>query len=97
MFTCRGIVKSFIQGVLPGLVLKIFLIFLPSILMLMSKIEGHISISSLQRISASKFYIFELINVFLVNVIAGAAFEQLNTFIHESATEYVHPMFKTLL
>ncbi|KAL5729878.1 Calcium permeable stress-gated cation channel 1 [Ranunculus cassubicifolius] len=80
-------IKSFIQGFLPGIALKIFLIVLPSILMLMSKIEGHISISSLERRSASRYYFFQLINVFLGSIIAGAAFEQLDTFIHQPASD----------
>ncbi|XAR65685.1 hypothetical protein NMG60_11009874 [Bertholletia excelsa] len=80
-------IKSFIQGFLPGIALKLFLIFLPTILMLMSKFEGFISISSLERRSASRYYIFNLVNVFLGSVISGTAFEQLNTFIHQSANE----------
>ncbi|XP_068665044.1 calcium permeable stress-gated cation channel 1-like [Aristolochia californica] len=77
--------KSLIQGVLPGIVLKIFLIFLPMILMLMSKIEGFTAISVLERRSAGKYYIFLLVNVFLGSVITGAAFEQLNSFMKQSA------------
>ncbi|XP_052203304.1 calcium permeable stress-gated cation channel 1 isoform X4 [Diospyros lotus] len=46
-------IKSFIQGFLPGIALKIFLIILPTILMFMSKFEGLISVSSLERRSAS--------------------------------------------
>ncbi|MBA0593227.1 hypothetical protein Gorai_010182, partial [Gossypium raimondii] len=42
-------IKSFLQGFLPGLALKIFLYVLPTILMIMSKIEGHIAISTLER------------------------------------------------
>lgn len=80
-------IKSFIQGVLPGIALKIFLIFLPSILMFMSKVEGFISISSLERRSASRYYIFNFVNVFLGSIIAGAAFEQLHTFVNQSASE----------
>lgn len=78
-------IKSFIQGFLPGLALKIFLIVLPSILMLMSKFEGFLSLSSLERRAASRYYIFNFVNVFFASIIAGAAFEQLNTFIHSSA------------
>lgn len=78
-------VKSFIQGFLPGLALKIFLILLPTILMLMSKFEGFLSLSSLERRAASRYYIFNFVNVFFASIIAGAAFEQLNTFIHQSA------------
>ena len=88
-FLCRKIVKSFIQGFLPGIALKIFLILLPTILMIMSKIEGFIAVSSLERRSASKYYIFLLINVFLGSIITGTAFEQLNNFIHQSANAYV--------
>ncbi|KAG1368156.1 Calcium permeable stress-gated cation channel 1 [Cocos nucifera] len=81
------IIKSFIQGFLPGIALKIFLIFLPTILMLMSKFEGFISLSSLERRSASKYYLFILVNVFLGSIVAGTAFQQLHTFMHQSANE----------
>lgn len=80
-------IKSFIQGFLPGIALKIFLTFLPSILMMMSKFEGLLSISALERRSASRYYLFNFVNVFLGSIIAGAAFEQLNTFIHQSARD----------
>ncbi|OEL29986.1 CSC1-like protein [Dichanthelium oligosanthes] len=82
-------VKSFIQGFLPGIALKIFLIVLPMILMFMSKFEGLISQSSLERRSASKYYIFLFFNVFLGSVITGSALEQLKTYLHKSANEYV--------
>lgn len=78
-------IKSFIQGFLAGIALKIFLIILPTILMMMSKVEGFVSRSSLERRSASRYYLFILVNVFLGSIIAGTAFEQLNTFIHQSA------------
>lgn len=81
-------IKSLIQGFLPGIALKIFLIFLPSILMLMSKFEGYISISALERRSATRYYFFQFINVFLGSIITGTAFQQLNNFIHQSANEY---------
>ncbi|GMH25965.1 hypothetical protein Nepgr_027808 [Nepenthes gracilis] len=80
-------VKSFIQGVLPGLILKIFLILVPMILMTMSKIEGFLSFSSLERRSAGKYHLFILVNVFLGSIITGTAFQQLHKFLHQSATE----------
>ncbi|XP_022947150.1 calcium permeable stress-gated cation channel 1-like isoform X2 [Cucurbita moschata] len=80
-------VKSVIQGFLPGIALKIFLIVLPSILMLMSKFEGFISRSSLERRSATKYYIFLFVNVFLGSIITGTAFQQLNNFLHQSAND----------
>ncbi|PON84521.1 Calcium-dependent channel [Trema orientale] len=80
-------IKSVIQGFLPGIALKIFLIFLPTILMLMSKFEGFSSISALERRSATRYYIFQFINVFLGSIITGTAFQQLDNFIHQSANE----------
>ncbi|KAK9924501.1 hypothetical protein M0R45_032867 [Rubus argutus] len=80
-------IKSFIQGFLPGIALKIFLIFLPSILMVMSKFEGFTSISALERRSATRYYIFQFINVFLGSIITGTAFQQLDKFIHQSAND----------
>ncbi|KAI4298736.1 hypothetical protein L6164_032259 [Bauhinia variegata] len=81
-------IKSFIQGFMPGIVLKLFLIFLPTILMIMSKFEGFGSLSSLERRAASKYYIFLVINVFFGSILTGTAFEQLKSFMHQSANEY---------
>ncbi|XVF71859.1 hypothetical protein PTKIN_Ptkin12aG0073300 [Pterospermum kingtungense] len=81
------VIKSFIQGFLPGIALKIFLLFLPTILMIMSKFEGFNSISALERRSASRYYFFLFINVFLGSIITGTAFQQLNNFIHQSTNQ----------
>jgi lysine-specific demethylase 3 len=81
-------IKSLIQGFLPGIALKLFLIFLPAILMVMSKFEGFISLSSLERRGASRYYLFNFVNVFLVSIIAGTALDQLNTFLTQSPREY---------
>ena len=86
---CRESVKSIIQGFLPGLALKIFLVLLPIILMTMSKIEGFTSLSSLDKRSAAKYYLFILVNVFLGSVVTGTAFQQLKMLIDKPSTEYV--------
>lgn len=83
----RNSLKTVIQGFLPGIVLKIFLILLPTILMAMSKIEGHTSLSGLDRKTATKYYVFLFVNVFLGSVITGTAFQQLDNFIHQSANK----------
>lgn len=80
-------IKSLIQGFLPGIALKLFLIFLPTILMIMSKFEGFTSLSSLERRSAARYYFFNIVNVFLGSIITGTAFEQLNSFIKQSASD----------
>ncbi|KAG7015782.1 CSC1-like protein, partial [Cucurbita argyrosperma subsp. argyrosperma] len=81
------LVKSFLQGFLPGLALKIFLFILPKVLMIMSKIEGHVAVSMLERRAAAKYYYFMLVNVFLGSIVTGTAFEQLDAFIHQSPTQ----------
>ncbi|KAJ0080787.1 hypothetical protein Patl1_09953 [Pistacia atlantica] len=80
-------IKSVIQGFLPGVVLKLFLVFLRKILTSMSKFEGFVSLSSLQRRTASRYYLFNFVNVFLGSIITGSAFEQLNSFIKEPAND----------
>lgn len=55
----------------------------------MSKIEGLISLSSLEQRTAGKYYLFILVNVFLGSIITGTAFQQLHKFINQSPTEYV--------
>ncbi|KAL3497940.1 hypothetical protein ACH5RR_040672 [Cinchona calisaya] len=80
-------IKSFLQGFLPGLALKIFLYILPTILMIMSKVEGYVAVSTLERKAAAKYYYFMLVNVFLGSIITGTAFQQLHSFLHESATQ----------
>ncbi|KAG2239164.1 hypothetical protein Bca52824_090024 [Brassica carinata] len=79
--------KSIIQGFLPGIALKIFLMFLPRLLMQMSKFEGFVSTSSLERRAASRFYMFQFINVFLGSIVTGTAFQQLNRFLNQSAND----------
>ncbi|XWS49331.1 hypothetical protein CRYUN_Cryun13aG0154600 [Craigia yunnanensis] len=80
-------IKSFLQGFLPGLALKFFLYILPTILMIMSKIEGHIALSTLERRASTKYYYFMLVNVFLGSIVTGTAFEQLHSFFHQSPTQ----------
>ncbi|XP_059656942.1 CSC1-like protein At1g32090 [Cornus florida] len=80
-------IKSFLQGFLPGLALKIFLYILPAVLMIMSKIEGHVALSVLERRSAAKYYYFMLVNVFLGSIVTGTAFQQLHSFLHQSPTD----------
>ncbi|KAK1435943.1 hypothetical protein QVD17_01716 [Tagetes erecta] len=80
-------IKSFLQGFLPGLALKIFLWLLPGILMTMSKLEGHVSYSVLERSTAAKYYFFMLVNVFLGSIVTGTAIQQLQSFLHQSPTQ----------
>ncbi|KAF7127510.1 hypothetical protein RHSIM_Rhsim11G0027500 [Rhododendron simsii] len=80
-------VKSFLQGFLPGLALKIFLYILPTVLMIMSKIEGHVALSVLERRASAKYYYFMLVNVFLGSIVTGTAFQQLHAFLHQAPAQ----------
>ncbi|CAL5436224.1 unnamed protein product [Camellia sinensis] len=80
-------VKSFLQGFLPGLALKVFLYILPTVLMIMSKIEGHVALSVLERSASAKYYYFMLVNVFLGSIVTGTAFQQLHAFLHQAPTQ----------
>lgn len=57
--------------------------------MIMSKIEGYTSLSSLERTSASKYHKFILVNVFLGSIVTGTALQQLHQFLHQAPAEYV--------
>ncbi|RWR89682.1 CSC1-like protein [Cinnamomum micranthum f. kanehirae] len=81
------VIKSVLQGFLPGLALKIFLYILPTVLMIMSKVEGYLSLSELERRGAAKYYYFMLVNVFLGSIVTGTAFEQLHAFLHQPPTQ----------
>ncbi|XP_076940346.1 hyperosmolality-gated Ca2+ permeable channel 1.7-like [Bidens hawaiensis] len=83
----KGSTKSFIQGYLPGMVLKVFLLVLPMILMEMSKMEGYVAVSDLEARSAAKYYLFLLVNVFLGSIVTGTALQQLKAFLNKSASE----------
>jgi hypothetical protein len=49
--------------------------------MVVSKIEGHLAISKLERRAAAKFYYFMVVNVFFGSILSGSAFQQLKTFV----------------
>lgn len=57
--------------------------------MMMSKFEGFEALSKLERRSASRYYIFNFVNVFLASVITGTAINQLKTFLSQPPNKYV--------
>jgi len=81
----RSFVSSFVQGFLPGFLLKVFFWLLPALIMLLSKLEGHLSLSKLERRSAAKYYYFVVVNIIFGSILAGSAFQQLKTFVTSSS------------
>ncbi|CAM6101640.1 unnamed protein product [Calypogeia fissa] len=76
-----GLVKSVLQGFLPGLSLRIFLAILPTVVQYLAVLEGHVSYSKIEKHACINYLLFMLVNVFLGNVVAGTAAEQLKLFI----------------
>ncbi|KAL3682931.1 hypothetical protein R1sor_000953 [Riccia sorocarpa] len=76
----REALKSLLQGYLSGQILKASLMVLPHVLMIMTKYEGHVSYSRIEKSATAKYFVFMVVNVFLGNVLVGTIFEQLKTF-----------------
>eukprot|EP00253_Pinus_taeda_P022555 PITA_22555 len=70
-------IKSILEAFLPQLALILFLYFLPTILMILSKAEGIPSESHAVRASSGKYFYFIVFNVFLGVTIGGTLFKSL--------------------
>jgi len=70
-------IKSILEAYLPQLALILFLYFLPTILMILSKAEGIPSESHAVRASSGKYFYFIVFNVFLGVTIGGTLFHSL--------------------
>uniref|UniRef100_A0A383WQ20 ERD4-related membrane protein n=1 Tax=Tetradesmus obliquus TaxID=3088 RepID=A0A383WQ20_TETOB len=64
-------VTQVLQGILPGLVLKIFLILVPPILKAMARFEGKVSLSEVDFSVVGRFFIFQVFAVFIFNFLLG--------------------------
>lgn len=62
---CSTFLKAFLEGWLPGAALSIFLMILPPILLWLSKTEGYVAHSEIDRAAAGKHFYFKIVTVFL--------------------------------
>jgi hypothetical protein len=81
----RRFVASFVQGFLPGLILKFCFWLLPIIIMVITKLEGHLAISKIERRAAAKYYYFVVVNIFFGSILTGSSFQQLKTLVTSSS------------
>lgn len=66
------VVRSIVEGVLPGLILIIFMALLPPLMRFLSAQEGIDRESLLDVAQMRKLFIFSAVNVFFGNIVAGA-------------------------
>eukprot|EP00882_Tetradesmus_deserticola_P001118 GHRQ01001211.1.p1 GENE.GHRQ01001211.1~~GHRQ01001211.1.p1 ORF type:complete len:784 (+),score=334.19 GHRQ01001211.1:817-3168(+) len=64
-------VTQVLQGILPGLVLKIFLALVPPILKAMARFEGKMSLSEVDFSVVSRYFIFQVFALFIFNFLLG--------------------------
>ena len=75
-------VKAIIEGVLPGIVLLVFLAFLPAIFKcIAARVEGLETHSALQLSVLRRLCLFGFLNVFLGSIVAGSVFGALKTIV----------------
>lgn len=67
-----------VTGYLPSVVLLLSLYTVPPLMMRFSAIEGSISRSGRKTSACTKILIFNIWNVFFVNVLSGSVLNQLN-------------------
>ena len=61
---------------------------LPPIFILIGKAEGHVSFSEVQLHAFSRYFLFQVVNVFLVTAIAGSIFDTIAVIIENPETAF---------
>eukprot|EP00056_Hartaetosiga_gracilis_P011354 m.171056 g.171056 ORF g.171056 m.171056 type:complete len:928 (-) comp13494_c0_seq3:1563-4346(-) len=67
-----------IESIVPSLILLLFTSLLPPLMRYLSFLEGHFSISLIERGMIVKLYWFQVVNVFLVSLILGSVIPIIN-------------------
>ncbi|CAI5484260.1 unnamed protein product [Closterium sp. Yama58-4] len=66
------VVNALITDILSGLALKIFMALLPYLLIFLSSLEGHVSLSQIDLAATGKYFWFIIGTVFVTNVMGAA-------------------------
>jgi len=82
----RRYVEAFVTGFLPPAILKVFLLIIPYVLKELTKFEGHVSYSKIEKYTGIKYHAFLVVNVFFGNVLIGSLFDQLKQYIAAPTT-----------
>lgn len=65
------LLRSLVQGILPGLALRLFIALLPILLWLLNMRSGHANLSAVDFAVIRQFFIFQVVLVFFTSFIAG--------------------------
>lgn len=74
-------VSQVITGYLPSLVLQLFLYVVPSIMIMLSSIQGYIAMSQIEKSACIKVLWFTIWNIFFANVLSGSALYRVEIFL----------------
>ncbi|XP_009789223.1 hyperosmolality-gated Ca2+ permeable channel 2.3 [Nicotiana tabacum] len=74
-------VSQVITGYLPSLVLQLFLYLVPSIMIMLSSIQGYIALSQIEKSACIKVLWFTIWNIFFANVLSGTALYRAEIFL----------------
>lgn len=72
------VVADLVTGYLPSLILQMFLSFVPPIMIMLSSIQGYISLSLIVKSACVKMLWFTIWNIFFANVLSGSALYLVN-------------------
>mmetsp|Transcript_18688 Transcript_18688/g.31106 ORF Transcript_18688/g.31106 Transcript_18688/m.31106 type:complete len:755 (+) Transcript_18688:110-2374(+) len=80
------LLTSFIQGYLPPLLLAVLMALVPIIIRLLAERSGLSAKSAVDVSLMAKYFVFQVINVFFVTIIAGSIFTALSTIIENPSS-----------
>ncbi|EPS57115.1 hypothetical protein M569_17709, partial [Genlisea aurea] len=66
------IVSQVVTGYLPSLILEMFLSMIPTVMIVLSSIQGYIALSQIEKSACIKVLWFTIWNVFFGNVLSGS-------------------------
>eukprot|EP00899_Mesostigma_viride_P029634 jgi/Mesvir1/9856/Mv22392-RA.1 len=70
--------RAVLTAFLPGLVLKLFMLLLPSLCMWLASMEGGVSFSSAEVSAFAKYFVFIVVNIWFASAVGVSVFASIN-------------------